>query len=42
MLTMQGALALLNLETGTEYISEIEGGLIFLVLLFVTNTRRTD
>jgi len=42
VITGKGALALLNLETGTEYVSEIEGGLIFLVLLFVTNTSRRD
>ena len=33
---------MLNMETGTKYVSEIEGGLIFLVLLFVTNTRRQE
>ena len=38
----QGALALLKLETGTKYVSEIEGALIFLVLLFVTNIRRRE
>ena len=38
-MTWQGALALLNLETGMEYVSEIEGALIFVVLLFITNTK---
>jgi hypothetical protein len=32
----QGALALLNIETGVESISEVEAGIAFLVMLLLT------
>lgn len=34
---LQGVLGLLNLETGTETLTEIEFAVVFLVLLLVTN-----
>lgn len=39
VITGKGALGLLSVETGTQYVSEIEGGLVFLLLIFITNTK---
>lgn len=36
ILGLQGALALLNIETGVESISEVEAGIAFLVMLVLT------
>ncbi len=33
---MQGALALLDIETGVESLSEVEAGAAFLIMLFLT------
>ncbi len=33
---LQGALALLDIETGVETLSEIEAGAAFLIMLFLT------
>jgi hypothetical protein len=34
---MQGALALLDVETGVESVSEVEAGAAFLIMLFLTS-----
>lgn len=38
-ITGKGVLGLLNLQTGTETLTEIEAGVVFLVLLLLTNLR---
>lgn len=40
---MQGALALLDIETGVESLSEVEAGAAFIIMLFLTaaEPRRT-
>ena len=37
LLHLQGALALLDVETGVESLSEVEAGAAFLIMLFLTS-----